>query len=50
MESQVQGLSKTLAHFQFLRLDDELEGERMVTPCIQTCPRIMHIDRGGNEH
>ena len=49
MESQVQGLSKTLAHLQFLRLDDELEGERMVTPGIQTGPRIMHIDRGSSD-
>ena len=29
-----------------MRLENELKGERMVTPDIQTGPRIVHIDRG----
>ena len=39
---------KYLPHFEFIRLEDELKGERMVTPGIQTCPRIVHIDKGSN--
>ena len=29
-----------------MRLEDELKGERMVTPGIQTGPRIVHGDKG----
>ena len=29
-----------------MRLENELKGERMVTPSIETGPRIVHIDRG----
>ena len=32
-----------------MRLEIELKGERMVTPGIQTGPRIVHIDRGSSE-
>ena len=45
----IRGLSKTLAHLEFMRLEDELKGERMVTPGIQTCPMIVHIDKGSSE-
>ena len=40
---------ETLAHLEFIRIEDELEGERMVIPSIQIGPRIVHIDRGRNE-
>ena len=46
MEIQVKGISNTLAHLEFMMLEDELKGEMMVTPGIQTGPRIVHIDRG----
>ena len=49
MASQAYGLSKTLAHLEFIRLEDELKGEMMATPSIQTGPRIGHIDRGSND-
>ena len=32
-----------------MRLESELKGERMVTPGIQTGPRIVHIDRGSSQ-
>jgi len=38
-----------LTHLEFTRLENELKGERMVTPGIQTGPRIVHIDRGSSE-
>ena len=31
-----------------MRLENELKGERMVTPGIETGPRIVHIDRGSS--
>ena len=49
MASHVQGLSKTLTHLEFMRLENELKGERMVTPGIETGPRIVHIDRGSSQ-
>ena len=48
MASQVSGLSQTLADLEFIRLEDELNEERMVTPGIETGPRIVHIDRGSS--
>ena len=48
-QAKCKGLSKTLAHLEFIRLEDELNEERMVTPSIQTGPRIVHIDRGSIE-
>ena len=52
MEIQDEGLSKTLAYLEFMRLEDELKGERMVTPGIQIGPRIVRIDRRSmiNDH
>ena len=44
-----QGLSKTLAHLEFMRLEDELKGEILVTLGIQTGPGIVHINRGSND-
>ena len=32
-----------------MRLENELKGERMVTPDIETGPRIVHIDRGSSQ-
>ena len=32
-----------------MTLENELKGERMVTPGIQTGPRIVHIDRESSE-
>ena len=35
--------------FEFMRLEDELKEERMITPGVQIGPRIIHIDRGSND-
>ena len=40
---------KTLAHLEFIMLENELKGERLATPSIQTGPRIVHVDRGSND-